>query len=196
MLDLSWEVLIAVGGTVAVAIGFALKDFVASIVAGLVILVDRPFQVGDRVSFDGYYGEGPYLDEIVFKIVPETTALGIQLRAGEIHGCDDAEISQLAVLDGVPNLRVYQTPSLSYMHVTFNCVHPILSDVRVRQALALAVDRQAIADHVFDGVAEAALALELARHVRRRFGGAHVDEVRAAVEAHRARITNLLGRDE
>jgi len=57
VIDLSREVLIAIGGTVAVAIGFALKDFVASIVAGLIILVDRPFQVGDRVSFDGYYGE-------------------------------------------------------------------------------------------------------------------------------------------
>lgn len=51
------EMLLAVGGTAAVAIGFALKDLVASVVAGLIILLDRPFQVGDRVSFEGYYGE-------------------------------------------------------------------------------------------------------------------------------------------
>ncbi len=57
VLDVSREVLLAIGGTVAVSIGFALKDYVASIVAGLIILVDRPFQVGDRVTFDGYYGE-------------------------------------------------------------------------------------------------------------------------------------------
>ena len=57
VLDFSREVLIAIGGTVAVSIGFALKDLAASIVAGLIILVDRPFQVGDRVTFDGYYGE-------------------------------------------------------------------------------------------------------------------------------------------
>jgi small-conductance mechanosensitive channel len=57
VLDLSREVVIALGGTIAVAVGFALKDFVASIVAGLIVLVDRPFQVGDRVTFDGYYGE-------------------------------------------------------------------------------------------------------------------------------------------
>jgi small-conductance mechanosensitive channel len=57
VLNLTREVLIAVSGTVAVSVGFALKDFVASIVAGLIILVDRPFQVGDRVSFAGYYGE-------------------------------------------------------------------------------------------------------------------------------------------
>lgn len=51
------EVLLAIGGTAAVAIGFALKDLAASIVAGVIILLDRPFQVGDRVTFDGYYGE-------------------------------------------------------------------------------------------------------------------------------------------
>ena len=57
MLKITPEVLLALGGTIAVSVGFALKDFVSSIVAGLIILVDRPFQVGDRVSFDGWYGE-------------------------------------------------------------------------------------------------------------------------------------------
>lgn len=45
------------GGTAAVAVGFALKDLVASFVAGVMIIVDRPFQVGDRVSFGGFYGD-------------------------------------------------------------------------------------------------------------------------------------------
>jgi small-conductance mechanosensitive channel len=57
VLKITPEVLLALGGTIAVSVGFALKDFVSSIVAGLIILVDRPFQVGDRVSFDGWYGE-------------------------------------------------------------------------------------------------------------------------------------------
>jgi small-conductance mechanosensitive channel len=54
---LSEQMLIAVGGTLAVAIGIAMKDLAASILAGLMILFDRPFQVGDRVSFGGQYGE-------------------------------------------------------------------------------------------------------------------------------------------
>lgn len=57
VLTLRREVILAVGGTAAVAIGFALKDLIASVVAGIIILIDRPFQVGDRVTFDGYYGE-------------------------------------------------------------------------------------------------------------------------------------------
>ncbi len=55
--QLTEQMMLALGGTIAVALGFALKDLTASIVAGLTILFDRPFQVGDRVSFDGYYGE-------------------------------------------------------------------------------------------------------------------------------------------
>jgi len=51
------RVLALIGGTMAVSIGFALKDLTASFVAGLTIMVDRPFQVGDRVMFDGHYGD-------------------------------------------------------------------------------------------------------------------------------------------
>lgn len=49
--------LLAVSGTLAVALGLSLKDLIASVVAGVILLFDRPFQVGDRVTFDGTYGE-------------------------------------------------------------------------------------------------------------------------------------------
>lgn len=51
------EMLLALGGSAAVATGIALKDVVASIIAGVILLFDRPFQVGDRVSFNDTYGE-------------------------------------------------------------------------------------------------------------------------------------------
>lgn len=49
--------MLALAGSLAVAIGFALKDVVASVVAGLILLFDVPFQVGDRVTFDGHFGD-------------------------------------------------------------------------------------------------------------------------------------------
>lgn len=54
---LTSQLLLALGGTMAVTIGFALKDVAASIIASLTILIDKPFQVGDRVTVSGYYGE-------------------------------------------------------------------------------------------------------------------------------------------
>lgn len=56
-ITLSRETMLALTGTAAVTIGFALKDLAASILAGVTIILDRPFQVGDRVAFGGYYGE-------------------------------------------------------------------------------------------------------------------------------------------
>ena len=56
-ITLSREVVLALTGTVAVTIGFALKDLAASVLAGLTLLVDRPFQVGDRVQFDRFAGQ-------------------------------------------------------------------------------------------------------------------------------------------
>lgn len=49
--------LTVIGGTLAVAIGFALRDLIASFIAGITIMFDRPFQVGDRVEFAGQYGD-------------------------------------------------------------------------------------------------------------------------------------------
>jgi small-conductance mechanosensitive channel len=56
-INLSKEAVLGLTGTAAVAIGLALKDLTASVLAGIVIIIDRPFQVGDRVSFGGAYGE-------------------------------------------------------------------------------------------------------------------------------------------
>jgi small-conductance mechanosensitive channel len=54
---LDTKVLAIIGGTIAVAIGFAIRDLVASFIAGIMIMIDRPFQVGDRVTFGGEYGD-------------------------------------------------------------------------------------------------------------------------------------------
>ncbi len=49
--------LTVIGGTLAFAVGFAMRDLVAAFIAGITIIFDRPFQVGDRVSFAGEYGD-------------------------------------------------------------------------------------------------------------------------------------------
>jgi len=51
------KMLTIIGGTIAVSVGFALKDLAASFIAGLTVMIDRPFQVGDRVTFEGHYGD-------------------------------------------------------------------------------------------------------------------------------------------
>ncbi len=75
--EVSTEILALLGGTAAVAIGFATKDLAASIVAGVMIMLDRPFQLGDRVKFGGEYGD--------------VTAIG--LRSVRLQTLDDSTVT-------------------------------------------------------------------------------------------------------
>ena len=56
-LNLSKENILAVTGTVAVALGFAFKDYASSIIAGIVGLFESPYGVGDRIKIGDHYGE-------------------------------------------------------------------------------------------------------------------------------------------
>ena len=56
-LNLSRENVLAVTGTVAVALGFAFKDYASSIIAGIVGLFEAPYRVGDRIAIADEYGE-------------------------------------------------------------------------------------------------------------------------------------------
>ena len=49
--------LAVIGGALAFAVGFAMRDLVAAFIAGITIMFDRPFQVGDRVEYAGQYGD-------------------------------------------------------------------------------------------------------------------------------------------
>ncbi|MDC0835999.1 hypothetical protein CKA32_004766 [Geitlerinema sp. FC II] len=56
-LDFSANNLFAITGTVAVALGFAFKDYASSVIAGIIALFESPYQVGDRVTIGDQYGE-------------------------------------------------------------------------------------------------------------------------------------------
>lgn len=75
--DFSPEVLALFGGAAVVAVGFATRDLLASLVAGVLIMFDRPFQLGDRVSFGGEYGD----------------ILSIGLRSVKLRTLDDCTVT-------------------------------------------------------------------------------------------------------
>jgi small-conductance mechanosensitive channel len=57
LLQLSSSQLLAVSGLLGAALGFGLKDLFAGVIGGLVLITERPYQVGDKVTVDGDYGE-------------------------------------------------------------------------------------------------------------------------------------------
>lgn len=114
---------------------------------------------GSHISLvrnDAYYGEGPYLDEIVFKFVPDENALLVQLKTGEIDLYDNANLTFVDQAGDIPDVKAYATATLMYEHLDLNNENPILEDQRVRQALGYATNREEIVTSVYRGWAEAA----------------------------------------
>ena len=97
-----------------------------------------------------YYGGAPLLDGIVFKVIPDGNARLAQLKSGDID-FTVIDPPQLAAVQGVPNLQVRRAPQVNYYFFAINHDQPKFADVRVRQALSYAIDKQAIVKNILKG---------------------------------------------
>ncbi|MFH0809456.1 MAG: peptide-binding protein [Pseudomonadota bacterium] len=109
----------------------------------------------DLEANDDYWEGRPRLDRIVIRIIPETSLSEIELLTGglDLYGL---EPHQFARLSGEGNLQIFTQPSLGYSYIGWNLANPLFRDVRVRQALALAINRDEIVHHVLYGLGKAA----------------------------------------
>jgi peptide/nickel transport system substrate-binding protein len=92
---------------------------------------------------DNYWGDKAKLDRVRFIVVPDTTTRALELRKGSA----DVEINALfpdmvSALEREPNLQVLRGPGTVLGYMAFNLRDPILQNLRVRQAIAYALDRQ------------------------------------------------------
>jgi peptide/nickel transport system substrate-binding protein len=107
------------------------------------------------VANDLYYKGRPYLDQIIVQIVPNRQMAFERLRAGEV---DLAEIEpeHYEQVRRLEHLAIYEwwPAAASWSYLGFNLRRPHLQDVRVRRALAHAIDRQLIIDRIQYGLAQ------------------------------------------
>ncbi|WP_092863706.1 ABC transporter substrate-binding protein [Quadrisphaera sp. DSM 44207] len=90
-----------------------------------------------------YWGEAASVDEAVVRVIPDGNARLQALQAGEIDGYDLVAPGDLAGLeDG--GFTIAQRPAFNILYLGFNQAVPELQDLRVRQAIAHAVDRDAL----------------------------------------------------
>ncbi len=91
---------------------------------------------------DQYWGERPKIARVRFAVVPDTTTRALELRKGSADIAVNSLTSDMnVVLARDPALAVERTPGTIYSYLAMNLRDPILKDVRVRQALAYALDR-------------------------------------------------------
>lgn len=87
----------------------------------------------------------PYLDQIIFKIIPDSNTMVTQLKSGEIQMSSSVPYAQVKQLDAVPGINIVRNNILSWQHLDFNFKGPqAFRDLRVRQAFAHAVNKSAI----------------------------------------------------
>ena len=106
---------------------------------------------------DEYWGEKPHLQRVRFAVIPDATTQALELRKGSADAVMNAlSFDTIPVLQKNLRLQVLHAPGTILQYLSFNLRDPILRDVRVRQAIAYAIDRQPLIDSLFRGFARPA----------------------------------------
>jgi peptide/nickel transport system substrate-binding protein len=99
-----------------------------------------------------YWRGAPKLKRVLYRIIPDQNTLLTSVRSHDVDFYFDAPETQYALLKATPGVRVTAVPNQNFEHIEFNCRKPPLDDVRVRQAIAFAIDWKQLADKVYQGI--------------------------------------------
>jgi peptide/nickel transport system substrate-binding protein len=102
------------------------------------------------VRNDRYWGAKPYVDRVVFRVIPEEGARTIAYDRGDLDVLLRAAPVELERLRHDKKTQVNETPGLRIVYVGLNSGMPPLDDVRVRRALAHAIDVRGINQYVVE----------------------------------------------
>lgn len=121
-----------------------------------------PFRVvdwkrGDRVDLEAnpYYFRGtPKLQHIVYKLIPSSDTLLTLLQTGDVELWPQLGATYIVQAKNIPNVTVDVHSGVFFPHFDFNVTRPIVSDVRVREAIRYAMNRAEIVQKVAHGYAK------------------------------------------
>lgn len=133
---------------------------------GLDPVCSGPFSFVERVQqdrivlakFEDYWNaDAIHVDRVVYLPIPDTTVRLANLRAGDLHLLERLSATDVASVKKDEVLALTEAVSLGYQGVTFNVGNgdrsetPLGQNPRVRQALELSIDREALNQVVFEG---------------------------------------------
>jgi peptide/nickel transport system substrate-binding protein len=106
---------------------------------------------------DNYWGSKSRLARVRFTVVPDATTRALELRKGSADIAINALTSDTVLaLEREPRLAVERARGTVLSYMAFNLRDPILRDVRVRRAIAYAVDRKPLIEYIWRGFAQPA----------------------------------------
>lgn len=102
---------------------------------------------------DNYWdGEKPYLDRVVFKIVPDPSSRLLELKAGSGSFIKGILSDQRPIIEGDQKLNLLIKPASSVGYLALNVTKPPFDNVTVRKAINYAIDKESIVDVILGGL--------------------------------------------
>jgi dipeptide transport system substrate-binding protein len=107
-------------------------------------------------AFDKYWQGRAKIDKLVFSITPDASVRYAKLKAGECHLMPYPNPADIAAMKKDPNINLMEKEGLNVGYLAFNTKKKPFTNVKVRQALNMAINKQAIIDAVFQGAGKIA----------------------------------------
>ena len=107
---------------------------------------------GDSLTFEAnpnYWGDAPKSKTLIFKWNSEATGRLNSLKAGEADGIDNPDTNDFAAIESDANLKLIPREALNVFYVGLNNTKAPLDNEKVRQAIAMGINRQAIVDKFY-----------------------------------------------
>lgn len=120
------------------------------------------WEEGDHTTFErneDYWGEKAAVDTVTIKEVPEAGSRTAMLQTGEADLVYPMPADQIAAIEGSDDVNVFAADSNIMRYVTLNMNIPELQDVKVRQAMNYAIDKEAYVKLMYSGYAKPATSI-------------------------------------
>jgi peptide/nickel transport system substrate-binding protein len=135
------------------------EEFFANPIGTGPFVVDS-WEQGGEISFvknENYWQDGkPYVDKLVYTLVPDDNQLVAQLTGGQVDAIDEVPEANVADLEANPAVSVVSTDSWNVEELFFNNLDEHFADRNVRRAIALAIDKEGIVEATSFGTAKVA----------------------------------------
>lgn len=112
----------------------------------------RPGEGAVFISNPNYFFDQPYYERIVYREVPSAASRAALIKAGQVQWAQSIPTLQVTDLIEDPNVKVEKDPGTGSVKLLMHAKMEPFDDVRVRKAIRLAVDSDAINAAVFQGL--------------------------------------------
>lgn len=112
----------------------------------------------EMVAFDDYWGEKAAITNLTWRTIPEIASRSIEVEAGTVDVAIDIQASELARLEKVEKVTTFKEERSSINFICLNNLIAPFDNVKVRQAINMAIDVDAICNVVYQGTGAVAQA--------------------------------------